>query len=191
MQVGPPRFQRLDHLGERQIVVAERDVELVEHDQLDARILPSEPSPLLPGAFAAAAMSRALSCVSQVKPSPSVCQRTMSPKPSSTLRSPVFHAPLMNCTTAHFAAIADHAQHEAEGCRRFALAGAGMDDEQSFLRNRLGGDLRVLRCLAVRHLGAMALLLVLLQVFGHGSTFSGMASPATMSRTWWALTASC
>ena len=55
----------------------------------------------------------------------------------------------------------------------------------------LDGDLGVLRRLAVRHLGAMALLLVLLHVFGHGSAFSGMASPATMNRTWWALTASC
>ena len=96
----------------------------------------------------------------------------------------------MNCTTPHFAAMAEHAQHEAEGRRRFALAGAGMDDEQALL-DGLGGDLGVLHGLALGHLGAMALLLVLLHVFGHGSTFSGMASPATMNRTWWALAASC
>src|SRR5262249_59632783 len=90
-----------------------------------------------------------------------------------------------------FPAISHHAQHEAEGCRRFPLAGSGMDDEKSLLGNRLGGDLCVLRRLAVRHLGAMALLLLLIDWGGHGSTFSGMASPATMSTTLWALTASC
>ena len=142
-------------------------------------------------AFAAAAMSRALSCVSQVKPSPSVYQRTM-------IAEALEHAPFAGVPRAldelhhgAFPAIADHAQHEAEGRGRFALAGAGMDDEQALFGDGLGRNLGVLRRLAVRHLAAMALLLVLFRVFGHGSAFSVMASPATMKRTWWALTARC
>ena len=46
-----------------------------------------------------AAMSRALSWVSQVKPSPSVCHSTWFPKRSTAVRSPVCQAPLPNCTT--------------------------------------------------------------------------------------------
>ena len=89
-----------------------------------------------------------------------------------------------------FPAIADHAQHEAESRGRFALPLAGMDDQQSLLGDGLGRDLGVLRRLALGHLVAMALVFFLLQVLGHGA-FNGMASPATMNRTWWALTARC
>src|SRR5207253_187280 len=53
----------------------------------------------------------------------------------------------------------DGAQQKAERRRRFALALAGVDDEQPFL-DRLAGDLGVLDCLAVGHLGLVARLLV-------------------------------
>src|SRR5712691_2858862 len=46
----------------------------------------------------AAAMSRARSCVSQVKPSPIARQVTRSGKPASTVRSPLVQLPLTNCT---------------------------------------------------------------------------------------------
>src|SRR5579862_1651386 len=46
----------------------------------------------------AAAMSRARSLVSQVKPSPIARQVTRSGKPAKTVRSPVPQAPLTNCT---------------------------------------------------------------------------------------------
>jgi hypothetical protein len=49
-------------------------------------------------ARSAAAMSRARSCVSQVKPSPSVLISTCSGKRCRKFASPVSHAPLMNCT---------------------------------------------------------------------------------------------
>ena len=49
-------------------------------------------------------------------------------------------------------AAAERAQHQAPGCRRFALALAGVDDEQAFL-DGLFGDLGILRRLAVFHLG--------------------------------------
>ena len=51
---------------------------------------------------------------------------------------------------------AEHAQRQSERRRRFALAGAGMDDEQSFL-DRLVRDFGVLHGLALGHLGAMPL----------------------------------
>ena len=50
-------------------------------------------------ARSAAATSRARSCVSQVKPSPSVCHSTWSPNFSTAVRSPDCQAPLPNCTT--------------------------------------------------------------------------------------------
>src|SRR5262245_31388178 len=46
----------------------------------------------------AAAMSRALSCVSQVKPSPIECHATRLPKAAKASFSPVCQAPLTNCT---------------------------------------------------------------------------------------------
>ena len=52
-----------------------------------------------------------------------------------------------------------------------------MDDEQALLGDGLGRDLGVLRRLAVGHLAAMALLLVLLHVFGHGSAFRWHGEP--------------
>ncbi len=48
-----------------------------------------------------------------------------------------------------------HAQRQSERRRRFALAGAGVDDEQSLL-DRLLRDFGILHRLALRHLGAMA-----------------------------------
>ena len=49
---------------------------------------------------------------------------------------------------------------QAEGRRRLALAGAGMDDEEPLL-DGLRGDLPVLHLLALDHLGAVARVFVL------------------------------
>ena len=109
------------------------------------------------------------------------------------------HAPLAGVPRAldelhhgAFPAIADHAQHEAEGRGRFALAGAGMDDEQSLLGIVLAATSA--SCAALRFA-------ILARWRSCSSCFTGcrswqqpsagMASPATMSRTLWALTASC
>ena len=51
-------------------------------------------------AAVAAATSRSRSCVFQVNPSPIVSQTSSSGKRAKNSRSPVFHVPLMNCTTA-------------------------------------------------------------------------------------------
>ena len=85
-----------------------------------------------------------------------VCQATWSPKRSSASRSAGMPGALDELHHADALAAAEHAQRQAEGRRRLALAGAGMDDQQALL-DRLAGHLRVLHGLALRHLGAMAL----------------------------------
>ena len=84
-------------------------------------------------ARSAAATSRSRSCVSQVKPSPSVCHSTWSPKRSIAARSPLCQAPLPNCTTPQRKPRPSGAQQQAPGRRRLALALAGMDDQQALL----------------------------------------------------------
>ena len=85
----------------------------------------------------AAAMSRARSCVSQVKPSPIVLIVTRSRNFSSTVRSPVCPVALDELDDADLHAVAERAEDHAEGGRRLALALAGVDDEQALL-DRLG-----------------------------------------------------
>ena len=57
-------------------------------------------------------------------------------------------------------AAAERPQHQPEGRRRLALAGARMDDEKPLL-DGLRGDLPVLDLLALDHLGAVARVFVL------------------------------
>src|SRR5262249_27610497 len=76
----------------------------------------------------------------------------------------------------------EHAQRDAESRRGFPLAGAGMDDEETFL-DRLAGDLSVLHRFALRHLGAMAFDLGLVDRFGHGLPLIVSGNPATTRTT--------
>ena len=82
----------------------------------------------------------------------------------------------------HAMAAAEHAQREAEGGGGFAFARAGMDDEETFL-DRLGGDLGILHRLALRHLGAMTIGLVLFNRSAHVSPLMVSGNPATMRTT--------
>ncbi len=100
-------------------------------------------------------MSRARSCVSQVKPSPMARQVTRSGKRASTARSPVSQAPLTNCTMPTRMPWPIAAHHHAESGRRFAFAGAGMDDEKAALFG-LGGENLGARRLALRRLLGVA-----------------------------------
>ena len=95
-------------------------------------------------ARSAAATSRARSCVSQVKPSPSVCHSTWSPKRSIAVALAGLPGALAELHDAAAKAAAERAQQQAQGRRRFALALAGMDDQQA-LPDGLRGDLGVLR----------------------------------------------
>jgi hypothetical protein len=62
--------------------------------------------------------------------------------------------------------MAERTQQKPESRRRFALALAGMDDEEAFLGYRLGGYLGVLRSLALFHFLPVA------KRFGAGLQFS-------------------
>src|SRR4029078_7170126 len=76
-----------------------------------------------------------------------------------------------------------HSERKAERRRRFALAGAGVDDEQALL-DLLVGDLGVLHRLALRHLGAVPLGLGVVDTLVHGCPFTTIGSPATRRTTW-------
>ena len=78
------------------------------------------------------------------------------------------------------AAVAEHTQRQAEGGRRLALPGPGVDDEQAFFIDRLAGNLGILNGLALRHLGAVALFLFLVDRLHH---FTCIGRPATMKNT--------
>ena len=71
----PARLQRRDDLADVEMIVAQRDVELVEHDQPDRRI-GHQLARLGPGALGRGDVARRGPGVSQVKPSPSVCHST-------------------------------------------------------------------------------------------------------------------
>ena len=176
----PARAQRGDDRLQVEILVAQRDVELVEDDQ------PEAGSAISSSAFAqarsAAAMSRVRSCVSQVKPSPIVCQTTWSPNAASASRSAGMPSALDELHHADAMAAAEHAQSKPERGRRLALAGAGMDDQQTLL-DRLSGDLGVLHGFALCHLGAMALGLGVVDGVAHRGPFTLSGSPATTSTT--------
>ena len=178
MQVGPPCLQGLDHLGERQIIVAKCNVDLVEHDKLEVGILHQLlrrlPSLRRRGHVAGFVLRLPGEAFAKGVPAHHVAE---------ALEHASFAGVPCALDELHhgaLAAIADHAQHEAESRGRFALASPGMDDEQALLGDFLGRDLCVLRRLAICHLVAMALLLVQFNVFGHGNAFRDMASPATM-----------
>ena len=80
-----------------------------------------------------------------------VCQATRSPKRLEGVALAGAPGALDELDDADAAAVAEHAEREAEGGGGLALAGAGVDDEEAFLGG-LGGDLGVLDGLAVGHL---------------------------------------
>src|SRR5258708_20901390 len=76
----------------------------------------------------------------------------------------------------------EHAQRQAECRRGFTLAGAGVYDEKS-LFDSLFRDFGVLNGFALRHLGAMALGLRVVDSLGHFVSFTAIGNPATMRTT--------
>src|SRR5580704_10108652 len=84
---------------------------------------------------------------------------------------------------ANAMAAAEHSQRQPERGRRLALAGAGMNDEQTLL-DRLFRDFGILHGFALRHLGAMPLGFVFIEHFRHERVpFTASGSPATTSTT--------
>ena len=142
MQIGPARFQCRDNALERKIVVAERDVQLVENDEVEARIghqlLRLAPSALGRRDVAAEILRLPGEALAHGVPGDLIAelgQRVALGRMPGALDE-LHHADPL--------AAAEHAQRKPERRRGLALAGAGMDDQQALL-DGLARHLLVLR----------------------------------------------
>ena len=72
----------------------------------------------------------------------------------SLRQAPPAEAPLLAWPVVCGSAVAERTQSEAEGGRRLALAGTGVDHQKTF-RDGLGGNFGVLDLLAFGHLGTV------------------------------------
>ena len=127
-------------------------------------------------ARSAAATSRLRSCVSQVKPSPIVCHDDLVAERRKRIAFRRVPGALDELHDADPMAAPEHAQRKPERGGRFALAGAGVDDQKTFL-DRLLRDLGILHGLALCHLGAMAFGLGIIDGLGHGCPFTVERQP--------------
>ena len=135
------------------MVVAQRDVELVEHDQADRRV-GHQFARLGPGALGRGDVARAILRL----PGEAFAQRVPFDLIAEALqRGALAGLPgaLAELHDAAAQAAAQRAHQQAPGGRRLALALAGVDDQQAFL-DGLGGDLGILRGLAVGHFRLVA-----------------------------------
>ena len=164
----PARAQGSDHRVQVEILVAQRDIELVEDHQPECRVGHELerlcPGPLGGGDVALEVLGLPGKALAHGVPGHLVAERDESIALRGVPRA------LDELHDADPMATAEHAQREPEGGGGFALAGPGVDDEKPFL-DRLAGDLGVLHRLALRHLGAMAFRLSLVDRFGHGLPF--------------------
>ena len=98
VQVRRARRQRGEHFVQRQIVVAQRDVQFVEHQQAEVRVAPSVRCALVPGARGGGDVAGAVLRL----PGEALAHRVpvdLVAEAVEGVRSPVVQAPLMNCTT--------------------------------------------------------------------------------------------
>src|SRR5262249_38634870 len=173
------RLQSRDHLVQRQMVVAQRDIELVENHERKTRV-GHQLLRLGPGALSCCHVSGDILRL----PGEARTHRVPRHLIAEFLKRIALRAVPATFDELHDAdalASSEHAEREAEGCRRFALAGAGVDDEQALLE-LLAGDFLVLHRLALRHLGAMALGLLFVDTLRHG-LFTATAMPTTIMIT--------
>src|SRR4029078_3894557 len=168
-----------DHAIERQVVVAKRDIQLIENDQVEAlighQLLRLAPSALRRGDVAAEILRLPGEALAHGVPGDLIAelgQRVALGRMPGALDE-LHHADPL--------AAAEHAQREAERRRGFPLAGAGVHDQQALL-DGLARHLLILPRLAVRHLGAMALGLLVVDRFAHG-LFTATGRPATIMVT--------
>src|SRR5262245_43701023 len=180
VQSRAPRIQGGDDGVQVEILVAQRDVELVEDHQAEAGI-GHELERLRPGALG----RRNVALEVLRLPGEAFPHRV----PGHLLAESGQRVALRRVPGAldelHHAdpmPAAEHAQGEAERGGGLALAGAGVDDEQPFL-DRLSRNLGVLHGLALRHLGTMALGFGFIDRLAHGLPFTTSGSPATTSTT--------
>src|SRR5271166_5879703 len=103
-----------------------------------------------------------------------LCRETSGPKPSSTLRSPVDHAPFTNCATPTRSRCPNMRSASPKAVVDLPLPGR-CEPAQALL-DRLARDLRVLDLLPPGHLLGMARLVVI-------AHFTLIGSPATINST--------
>jgi len=167
VQIGSPRHQPRHHLIERQIIVAQRDVEFVEHDKVDAGII-EQALRNGPGALAGRDIARLVlrlpgKAFPGGVPDHAVAERFE--------RRLLAGGPTLDeLHHADAPAMAERSQRETEGRRGFALARPGVDHQQA-LGDGFGRFFGVLDRLAFDHLGAVPFGLALGLVgidLGHG-----------------------
>ena len=119
---GAPRRERRHDLVERQIVVAKRDVELVEHEQPDRRIGHHAPAPSAQAALGRGDVARAVLRLPGEALAHACATRPGRRSARSRCARRSDQAPLMNCTTPTRKPRPERPQHQPERGRRLALA---------------------------------------------------------------------
>ncbi len=165
VQIARLGAQHVQHLVERQVVVAQHDVELVEqHEAIGGigdhrlRLLPRRAG----GGDVAGAV---LGLPGEAFAHGAACDEIGKARQHRALAGLPRAFDELHDADAH--GVADAAHHHAEGGGRFALAGAGMDDEEAALL-RLGGEDLGARRLALRHLLGVARVDLVLGFLGIG-----------------------
>ena len=169
---GGRRRQAGQHRGFVEIVVAQRDVQFVQHQQAEAGAL-HHLHRALPGALGGGDVAGAVLRL----PGEALAHRVPFDQVAEAGEGVALAGGPGALDELHHAdrpAAPEHAQREAERRRGLALAGAGVDHQQALL-DGLGRHLGVLHGLALGHLLAVARLVV-----GH---FTTIGSPATMNTT--------
>src|SRR5215467_288086 len=189
MQAARSRRERRDDGGKIEIIVAQCDIELVQNQHAEIRIS-HEFARFRPGAFGGGDIAGAVLRF----PGETLAHRVPNELIAKARQCVAFGRMPGALDELHHAdtlSAAEHAQRQSECRRRFALAGAGVDDQQSLL-DRLGGDFGVLHGLALDHFGAMPLGFALIDRLAHtvtfiqrcyGAPFNASGSPATTSTT--------
>ena len=179
IEIGPPRSQRGQYLSQRQIVVAQRDIQLIQDQQLNRgighqflRLLKRPPCRCdiarlvlrFPGETFAHCVPRHLIAKSRER-----VLLTRLPRPFHELHH------------AHPPAMTERAQRQPKRCRRLAFAGAGMNQQHTLL-DVLARNLGVLHRLTLLHLRLMASSIVRRQL-RFTRHFTTIGSPATINTT--------
>ena len=180
MKTRPALAQRSDDGVQVEILIAKRNIELVEDHEPECR-LRHQLQCLCPGALGSGDVALDIlrlpgKALAHGMPGDLLPERG---ERVALRRVPCALDELHN---ADAMAAAEHAQREAEGCSGFSLAGAGMHDEKALL-HRLARDLGILHRLALCHLGAVTFCLGFLDRFGHGLPFKVSGNPATTRKT--------
>src|SRR3984893_467477 len=180
MQIGSPPAQRGDHDGEIEILITQRDVELVEDEETERRI-GHELGRLRPGALG----GRDVALEILRLPGETLAHGVPGHLVAKASQRVAFGAVPSSLDELHHAdafSAPEHAKRKAECSGRFPLARAGMHDEKTLL-DLLFRHFGILDRLALGHFCAMALAFGVIEDLGHAPPFTMSGSPATRKTT--------